>query len=457
MGKTTEIAVTSVAARCAGASSADEYWNLLESAQPQFRGVPPSRWRERPAASRPGRGNLSYSHVMAPVRDPYALDARHRRIPRARALRMDPQQRMALGLTEELLAGSRIDVSAATEGRISTVIGVSSTDYRSVSSAAVVADMLTDGSLGRSSAGFREALRGVSERSVRDLSAHTMPGVLANMVAAVVQSSFDLRGSAYTMDAACASGLIAIDTACGLLTSGRADACIAGGVYVALTPEAHIAFSAVGALSPTGVCRPFTSMADGFVIGDGGALVLLRRLEDARRDGDRIWAVVEARGSSSDGRAPGIMTPTAAGQRAAVEEALASSGQRVLEVDAVEGHGTGTEVGDRTEIETLRRVVDPSAQVLLGSCKAVIGHTMAASGALSFVKAAQALARGTWPPQPGVPGGRWSPQLVESPLLPACRGAVRHRPIRRAAVNSFGFGGTNSHLVLRGPEVEPRG
>ncbi len=445
------IAVTSMAARCAGAEDVDDFWRLLETGAPQFRPVPEGRWAERATDRFPGRDNRSYSHVMAPLRDPFAFDAQRFRIPKARSRRMDPQQRLAIGLVDELFSrsGGQPDAGA---GPIATVLGVSSTDYRSISAAPLIAQLTVDGTLGSGAAEEVETIIRAAERAVLPMSGHSMSGVLANMVPAAVQSTFDLTGPAFSVDSACASGLTAVDMACALLLLGRVRACIAGGVYTALTPEAHVGFSAIGALSRSGRCRPYTSSADGFVIGEGGALLMLKLLEDAVADGDTVLGVIAASGSSNDGRGQGVMTPTVGGQIRAIEDAVRASDPRILEVDAIEGHGTGTTVGDKTELETLRRVYGQhaGAPIPLGSVKSIVGHTMAASGALALAKAVLALSRGSWPGQPVADVADASPVLRELPFT--LEAAPRPERLRRVAVNSFGFGGTNCHIVLESAE-----
>ncbi|MBD7919435.1 polyketide synthase [Cellulomonas sp. Sa3CUA2] len=447
------IAVTSAAARSSGADDLDEFWNLVQCAEPQFRAVPVDRWpRPSGPAARDGarRGG---AHVMAPLADPYAFDARRHGVPAARARRMDPQQRMAIGLADELFARARRDVRRP-GARVATVIGVSSTDYRALSTAHLLAAMTVDGALATGTADEVAAVRRAGGRAVRPITGHTMPGVLPNMVPASVQHVFDLHGPAFAVDSACASAMTALEVACALLAAGTVDACVVGGVYTALTPEAHAGFSAIGALSPSGACRPYTRAADGFVIGEGGALLLLRRLDDAERDGDDVWGVVEGCGSANDGRAPGVMTPTVDGQVAAVRAALRD--HPAAPVDAVEGHGTGTVVGDLTELETLRRVLPdaPPGTVRLGSVKAVIGHTMAASAALALVKALLTLRHRRWAPQPADDAG-WHALLDGSPFGVSTPADLAV-PVRRVAVNAFGFGGTNGHAVLAHPEVVVR-
>jgi len=452
------IAVISYSARSAGASNAEEYWRILKAARPQFSRIPTERWKT-PGLDEPvgdHRRNESYSHVMAAIEDPYAWDRKQFKIPLGRGRRMDPQQRLALTLTNEVLERYGAGSTALRGGDVATVLGVSSTDYRSLSTAGIVSKLLVDGSIGHVSDDAAQLLSAAQKSSLKYASGHTMPGILSNMVAATVQSVWDFQGPAFSVDAACASSLIAINQACDLLELRRVKVAIAGGVYVALTPEAHICFSAIGALSRSGECNPYNKSADGFVLGEGGALVLLKRLDDALRDNDPIHGIIRGRGLSSDGSGPGIMTPTKRGQVRAVKQALDGIGSATLEPDLIEGHGTGTVVGDTTELRTLNETVDKAgeAKIPLGSAKAVIGHTMAASGALSLVKAILSMAHNCVVPQPETDAEPHD-ELTDSRLYTPkdiSYASSRSTRIERVAINSFGFGGTNGHLIVDSPE-----
>jgi len=291
---------------------------------------------------------------------------------------------------------------------------------------------------------------------VSRIGGYSMAGVLDNIVPSVVAQQFDLTGPSFSVDSACSSGLTAIHLACTLIEAGEIDECLAGGVYVSLTPDALIGFAQVGALSPTGRCLPFTTEADGFTLGEGGALLLLKSLDLARRDGDPIHAVIEGWGAGSDGRAPGIMTPTSAGQvraiRAARRRAEQSGAEPDRPIDYLEGHGTGTGVGDTQEILSIATTdPDPTGPGLpIGSVKAIAGHTLAASGALSLVKAVQMIRHQTIPPQPPARSGA-HPDLAATRMHLAGH-RDRTRPVNRIAVNSFGFGGANGHLIVSHPE-----
>lgn len=446
------IAVVGFSARSAGSSDADEFWQIVAGAVPQFAPAPFDRWREDSVLSHErSRPFTSYTNTMAALEDPYGWDRAGFGIPVARARGMDPQQRLALTLARETFdRAGRTPESVAGRG-IGTIVGVSSNDYRMVTVAPVIARMTTDGSFGVDDPEVKQRLMAGASSAIQRIGGYSMSGVLNNIIPSVVQQQFDLNGPSFSVDSACSSGLTAIHLACTLIESGEVDECLAGGVYVALTPDVLIAFAQVGALSPTGRCQPFTAAADGFTLGEGGALLLLKNLELARRDNDPIYAVIEGWGASSDGRAPGIMTPTSEGQVRAIRAARRRAGGD-LPVDYIEGHGTGTTVGDAQEILSVAGTdPDPAGPGLpIGSVKAIAGHTLAASGALSMVKAVQMIRHQTVPPQPPVRTGV-HPGL-ESTRLHVAGHRDRNRDVRRIAINSFGFGGANGHLLVSHPE-----
>ena len=451
-----KIAVVAAAVRCAGADGVAEFENLLDACRPQFCDAPADRW---PDSSVPVEGfqssaNRAYSNQMAAVADPYALDGFAYRIPRTRLQRMDPQQRLAINVAADLFGSGARPAEEVEQrwGVTATVLGCVSTDYRGLATWKVTNDMMLGPSREALSPGAAHELARV-ENLVENMDGHSLPGVMSNMIAGSVASSFDLTGPAFTVDAACASSLSAVDVGCLLLRSGRVDSCIAGGVYLALTPEILVGFSGIGAVSPSGRCLPFEQAADGFVLGEGAGMVLLRRLEDAVADGDDIWCVIDAVGSSNDGRAPGVMTPTREGQVRAIDDAWRQAGLPDRRIDAIEAHGTGTVVGDAIELDAVSQaLVNPDRPVPIGSLKAIIGHTMSASAVLSLVKVALALRRGTWFPQPP-PKAEWNDHL-DTTAFYVPTGFGRHDPVRRVVLNSFGFGGTNYHAICSSPEAD---
>jgi acyl transferase domain-containing protein/NAD(P)H-dependent flavin oxidoreductase YrpB (nitropropane dioxygenase family)/NAD(P)-dependent dehydrogenase (short-subunit alcohol dehydrogenase family) len=286
----------------------------------------------------------------------------------------------------------------------------------------------------------------------------SFPGFLLNVAAGRVANRFDLGGSNYTVDAACGSSLAAASLAVRELETGAADMVILGGADTVQNPLTYLAFSKTHAFSPRGRCRPFDATADGIVISEGVGVVILKRLVDAERDGDRIYAVIKGMGTSSDGRARGLTAPNAEGQARALERAYAKAGIDPRTVGYVEAHGTGTAVGDVVELNALSGVLRKAgaepASCAVGSVKSMIGHTKCAAGIAGLINAAMALHHRVLPPTIGVDRLNPKADLTDGPLHVSTRPrpwfhADRDRP-RRASVSAFGFGGTNFHAVLEG-------
>ncbi|MFB7511498.1 beta-ketoacyl [acyl carrier protein] synthase domain-containing protein, partial [Streptomyces broussonetiae] len=240
------------------------------------------------------------------------------------------------------------------------------------------------------------------EAQLPRLTEDSFPGMLANVVSGRIANRLDLGGANFTVDAACASSLAALDVACKELVSGTSDLVLCGGADLHNGINDYVLFSAVHALSPTGRSRAFDSRADGIALGEGVACLVLKRLTDAERDGDRIYGVVKGLGSASDGRSLGLTAPRPEGQRAALERAYRNAAVSPADVGLVEAHGTGTVVGDRTELAVLSAVFAEAGAstggCALGSVKSQIGHTKCAAGLAGLIKTALALYTGVTPP-----------------------------------------------------------
>ncbi len=307
------------------------------------------------------------------------------------------------------------------------------------------------------------AARAASEPYLPEWTEDSFPGFLLNVAAGRVANRFDLGGSNYTVDAACGSSLAAASLAVRELETGAADMVILGGADTVQNPLTYLAFSKTHAFSPRGRCRPFDASADGIVISEGVGVVVLKRLADAERDGDRIYAVIKGMGSSSDGRARGLTAPNVDGQTRALRRAYEKSGVDPKTLGYVEAHGTGTAVGDVVEVNALAGVLreagaDPRS-CAVGSVKSMIGHTKCAAGIAGLINAALALHHKTLPPTIGVEGLNPKADLAGGPLRVSTKArpwfhADRSRP-RRAGVSAFGFGGTNFHAVLEGYDRDP--
>ncbi len=289
---------------------------------------------------------------------------------------------------------------------------------------------------------------------------NSFPGLLGNVAAGRIANRLDLGGTNCVIDAACASSLGALNLALLELATGRSDMVLTGGLDTFNDIFMYMCFSKTPALSPSGNARPFDASADGTILGEGLGVLVLKRLEDARRDGDRVYAVIRSVGSSSDGKGSAVYAPKAEGQAKALRQTYSLAGVTADTIGLVEAHGTGTKVGDAVELGALTNVFREAkaegSWCTLGSVKSQIGHTKAAAGVAGLIKAALALHHKVLPPT----------AKVERPVETLASGAspfsisTQARPWlpsnthpRRAAVSAFGFGGSNFHCLLE--EAEP--
>ena len=293
------------------------------------------------------------------------------------------------------------------------------------------------------------------------LTEDTFPGVLANVIAGRIANRLDLGGANFTVDAACASSMAAVDVACKELVTGTSDMVLCGAADLHNGINDYLMFSSVGALSPSGRCKTFDSTADGTTLGEGVACVVLKRLADAERDGDKIYAVIKGIGSASDGKSLGLTAPRPEGQHSAVERAYRNAGVSPAQVGLVEAHGTGTVVGDRTELGALAKVFTEHGarpgSCAIGSVKSQIGHTKCAAGLAGLIKTTLALHNGIKPPTLHVeqPNSAWDTEGNPFALHPESVPWAAPAAERIAAVSAFGFGGTNFHLVLSAYDKTP--
>jgi len=277
-------------------------------------------------------------------------------------------------------------------------------------------------------------------------------GLVPNLAASRVANRLDLRGPAYTVDAACASSLVAVDHAVRELADRRCDVVLAGGVHHCHDITLWSVFTQLGALSPSQRIRPFHRGADGVLIGEGTGVVVLKRLADAERDGDRVYAVITGTGVASDGRTASLVNPDTGGQVRAIRQAWLAAGTDPAEpgsIGLLEAHGTATPAGDAAELATLAEVFGPASATdrpVIGSVKSMIGHTMPAAGVAALVKAALAVHHGILPPTLHCDDPH--PALADTRFRPIAEVLPWLGEVRRAGVNAFGFGGINAHVVL---------
>ncbi|MFI6515405.1 beta-ketoacyl synthase N-terminal-like domain-containing protein [Spirillospora sp. NPDC050679] len=450
------VAVVGLGVLLPGAADARTYWRMILSRGDQLTEVPATRWLTAdhydpdPAAA--DRTYARRGGFLAPV-DFAPLDFG---IPPTALPATDASQLLALMAAEQVLTA--VGTDGLDREKASVILGGSG-----------YLPLATHMAGRQHRPMWRKALRehGLPEAEAQAIcdriSAEfvpwqeaTFPGLLPNVVAGRIANRFDLHGTNHTTDAACASSLAAVTAAVGELMLGRSDLVVTGG-FDTLTDElSYLCFSKTPALSPTGDCRPFSADGDGTMLGEGVVMLALKRLADAERDGDHVYAVVRGIGTSSDGRSKAIYAPVSAGQERALRRAYAEAGYGPETVELVEAHGTGTRAGDAAEFAALRAVFGASGRpdrqwCALGSVKSQIGHTKGAAGAASLAKAVLALHHKVLPPTIKVDRPHPDLDLESSPFYLNTEtrpwGGSPEHP-RRASVSSFGFGGSNFHMTL---------
>jgi len=406
-----------------GVDDLDTFWKLLEDEREALEPIPASRWSEQewydPEPGTPGRTYVRTGGFLHGIED---FDPLHFGVAPREATRMDPRQRLLLELGWEALEDAGIAPSAA----------------RGTATGVYVGMMAEEGSSRLS--------------DPRDIDTHSVSGSGMAVAAGRLAFALGLQGPTFGIDAACASSLVAIHLASQSLRTGESDLALAGGVNLMLSPLPTVAQSASRMLSVAGHCRSFDADADGFVRSEGAGLLVLRRLSDAIARGDRILALIRGSAVNHGGRTSALTVPNGTALGRAMSDALRMGGVSADTVDYVEAHGTGTPLGDPIELEAVARTYagSPRSPVGVGSVKTNIGHTEAAAGVASMLKAALALSREHIPahlhlrrPNPNV---RWDSLRLR--VVTKAQPWPRTSTPRRAGVTAFGFNGTNAHLVL---------
>ena len=439
-----DIAIVGMASLFPGSSSVEEFWASIVNGDDCITEVPARRWDPRlyydPESTGAGAGRKTPSKwggFLSEVDfDPLAYG-----IPPASLQAIEPVQLLSLEVAARALADAGYADREFDRSRASVVFGAEAGNE--LAAAYGVRAMLPQ-VFGTIPPELDDYLPALTEDS--------FPGVLTNVIAGRIANRLDLGGVNYTVDAACAASLAALDAACKELLSGESDLVLCGGADLHNGINDFLLFSAVHALSPSGRCRTFDAEADGIALGEGIACVVLKRLADAERDGDRVYAVIEAVAGSSDGRHLGLTAPRKEGQQLALERAYRRAGLSPAEVGLVEAHGTGTVVGDRTELSSLSELwsehgAKPGSCVL-GSVKSQIGHTKCAAGLAGVIKAASALYHGVLPPTLNISSPNAAYEASTSPFRFLDRASPWPEAVRHAGVSGFGFGGSNFHAVL---------
>lgn len=425
-----QIAVVGMAGSYPGAEDVDAMWRMFEQGRSGVGDLPEGRWSEYGDDPETARRMKEARLTGGYLEDIAAFDAEFFGLSPLEAANMDPQQRILLSLTWEALEDAGIPANTLRGTDVGVYMGTTNNDYGML----ITADP---------SEAHPYALTGNSS------------AVIANRIS----YAFDFRGPSVALDTACSSSLVAIHQAVRALRDGDASVAVTGGVNLLANPFATIAFSELGVLSPTGGIRAFSEDADGIVRSDGAGVVILKRLSDARRDGDDVLAVIAGSAVNQDGRSNGLTAPNPEAQAAVLSAAYTDAGIDPSVVDYVEAHGTGTILGDPIEAGALGQVLgagrDVASPLLLGSAKTNFGHTEAAAGVAGVIKVVSAMRHGVLPPtvnytgpNPYIDFDREHLEVVEDPReWPEYSGAAV------AGVSGFGFGGTNGHVVITAPEA----
>ena len=415
-----------------GVVDLESYWRVLHGAVDAIQPIPAERWdvaaHYDPERDRPGKMYVKEGGFIAGIDH---FDARFFGISPREATAMDPQQRLLLELSWEALEQAGLPLARLTGSKTGVFVGQSSSDY----------------------------LQLMAQRGYGEDSGYVLTGVVPSIAAGRISHALGLVGPNLLVDTACSSSLIATHLAVRALRSGECTLALAGGVNAILAPQPTAAFCQLHALSPDGRCKTFDASANGYVRSEGCGVVVLKRLSDALRDRDRIYAVIRGVASNHDGRSSGLTVPSGPAQQEVLRGALADAGLGPRDVAYLEAHGTGTPLGDPVEIRAAAAVYGAGRSadepLYVGSAKANLGHLEAAAGVAALLKATLVLDREEIPPQ--LHFHKPNPHLgLESMPLAV---PTRSRPfrtngkVRRVAVSAFGFSGSNAHVIL---EEAPR-
>ncbi|MHB8797031.1 MAG: SDR family NAD(P)-dependent oxidoreductase [Thermoanaerobaculia bacterium] len=447
------IAIVGMACLFPGAASLREYWNNILDRVDATRDVDPARWLPELFHDPARRSRDSTPSTRGGFLDPVVFDPARYGIPPSSVAAIEPVQLLALEVAARALDDAGPAAISHHRDRCAVVVGIGGAhdlgnDY--------AFRTLLPQHLARSggmTTEARDALVARLSAALPEWTEDSFPGFLGNVVAGRIANRLDLRGPNFTVDAACASSLAALDVGLRLLRTGAADVAVVGAVDGTNHAPGYLAFASTHALSPSGRCRPFDEAADGTVISEGAAVIVLKRLGEAVADGDRVWAVLRGTGASSDGRSTSLTAPHPDGQRRALERAYRDAGVDPLTVGLVEAHGTGTRVGDPAEIEALGRVFagGEPRRCALGSVKSGIGHTKVVAGLAGLIKSVLALHDRVLPPTLGIERPNRAVDWESSPFFLCTEALPWLAPPdhpRRAGVSAFGFGGSNFHAVL---------
>lgn len=428
-----EVAIIGVACRLPqGIQTSEQLWEALLQGRDLVTNVPPDRWpADRFLDADPEAPGKSYTMAGSFLDDIFSFDNHFFNISAVEAAGMDPQQRILLETSWEAFENAGIPPSSLAGSRTGTFVGIVNSDYSQF--------RLTNG-------------------VHADLGPYDLTGNFFSITSGRLAYYYDLKGPAVSVDTACSSSLVTLDMACKGLKAGETDLAIVGGVNLIMSPTNYIVYSRMRALSPTGRCKAFDEDADGFVRGEGCIVLVLKRMKEARRDHNRIMAVIKATAVNSDGRSNGITAPNGASQEQMLRQALALGRIQAQDVSFIEAHGTGTKLGDPIEMDAIQKVFVPGRtdKLYVGSVKSNLGHLEPVSGLAGLLKLVMSIRHKV------IPGNlhfnKLNSFIKKEEVIEIAGAAVGWEKIRRpfiGGVSSFGFSGTNAHVLIQEPEEDP--
>jgi acyl transferase domain-containing protein/acyl carrier protein/NAD(P)-dependent dehydrogenase (short-subunit alcohol dehydrogenase family) len=460
------IAIVGAGAVLPDAANVNAFWENVKRGRYSISDVTPDRWDQALYYDAdPKAPDKTYSKIGGWVRDfPWDPMKWHMPLPPRVTDAMDHAQKWAIAATREALEDYGYPTRPLNPDRVAVILGNAMAGEKHYLTALRVlfpeyarelGEIASFAALPESvRAGITQELHDRMGKRMPEITEDSMPGELANCIAGRIANIYNFHGPNFICDAACASAMAAMSAAAEGLIAHDFDAVVTGGIDRNMGAQTFVKFCKIGALSATG-SRPYAEGADGFVMGEGSAIFVMKRLADAERDGDKIYAVLRGIGASSDGKGKGITAPNPVGQKFCLERAWQNAGLSPATVTLIEGHGTSTRVGDVVEAQCAADLLKnqnlPTHSVALGSVKSNIGHLKGAAGAAGLLKASLALRDKVLPPSvhcehpsPDIDFAH-SPLYVNTELKPW---TVPVDTPRRAGVSAFGFGGTNFHLVL---------
>lgn len=459
-----QVAIVGMAVLLPGARDLDSYWRNLRDGVDSITDVPAGRWDERfyvpDIPDRLRRPDQLYCRRGGFVDELAEVDVARFGIMPSSVAGTEPDQLIALQVAADAIADAggqrclpddrtRVGVILGRGGYLTPGMARLNQRTRTVSQLVHTLGEL----MGDLEPATLDQIRSSFITQLGPNEPESVIGLTPNLAASRIANRLDLHGPAYTVDAACASSLVAVDSAVAELARGRCDVVLAGGVHHCHDVTFWSAFTQLGALSPSQRIRPLDRAADGILMGEGTGVVVLKRLADAEAAGDRVYAVIRGTGVASDGRSASLMNPVSAGQVRAVRAAWRVAGLDPRAVGALgllEVHGTATPVGDAAELATVAEVFGPRSDgespAVIGSVKSMIGHAMPAAGVAGLIKSALAVYHATLLATLHCTDPH--PALAETRFMPIGQARPWDSPVRRAGVNAFGFGGINAHVLI---------